>query len=225
MGATNIDAYLDNLDVGRRIAIDFGTELQLEIDGVAGRVRSELVGMEHGKYLVVKTPTVAHLGGIGGKLYAGNRVVVRYVYGGSVYGFETSVIDAITTPVRVVFLTCPKVVNERNIRSDRRIETLLPASIVVGDQSAEGTVTDISTSGCHFKTRTHKGEAPLAVGSKGDKEVELSVQLPGVSGDLNLHGKVKNVRKDDATVEIGVAFADLDEDTRARIAAYIELTD
>jgi hypothetical protein len=180
MGA-NVDAFLDDLDVGRRIAIDFGTELQLEIDGVAGRVRSELVGMEHGKYLIVKTPTVAHLGGIGGKLYAGNRVVVRYVFGGSVYGFETSVIDAIATPVRVVFLTCPKVVNERNIRSNRRIETLLPARIALGDQSAEGTVTDISTSGCHFGTKMHKGAAPFVVKNAVDKDVELSVQLPPAS--------------------------------------------
>lgn len=224
MGA-NVDAILDDLDVGRRIAIDFGTELQLEIDGVAGRVRSELVGMEHGKYLIVKTPTVAHLGGIGGKLYAGNRVVVRYVYGGSVYGFETSVIDAIATPVRVVFLTCPKVVNERNIRSNRRIETLLPARIALGDQTAEGTVTDISTSGCHFRIKAHKGAAPFAVKNMIDKDVELSVQLPGVSGELSLLGKLKNERKEEGTVELGIAFGDLDEQTQSRIASYIELTD
>jgi Flagellar protein YcgR/PilZ domain len=224
MGA-NVDAYLDDLDVGRRIAIDFGTELQLEIDGVAGRLRSELVGMDHGKYLIVKTPTVAHLGGIGGKLYSGNRVVVRYVYAGSVYGFETSVIDAITTPVRVVFLTCPKVVNERNIRSSRRIETLLPARITVGDKTAEGTVTDISTSGCHFRIKVQKGAAPFAAKKEIDKDMELSVQLPGVPGELSIQGTLKNERKEEGTVELGIAFADLDEETQSRIAAYIELTD
>ena len=224
MGA-NVDAYLDDLDVGGRIAIDFGTELQLEIDGVAGRVRSELVGMDHGKYLVVKTPTVAQLGGIGGKLYAGNRVVVRYVYGGSVYGFETSVIDAIAQPVRVVFLTCPKVVNERNIRSNRRIETLLPARIDVDAQSLEGTVTDISTSGCHFRIKAQKGATPFGGKNEVDKDIELSVQLPGVSGELYLRGKLKNVRREEGTVEAGIAFVDLDEETHSRIAAYIELTD
>jgi Flagellar protein YcgR/PilZ domain len=224
MGQANVDDYLDKLDLGQRIAIGFGTELQLEINGVEGRMRSELIGMEHGKYLVVKTPTVAHLGGIGGKLYSGNRVVVRYVYGGSVYGFETSVIDAITTPVRLLFLTCPKVVNERNIRSNRRIETLLPARILTGDQDTEGTVTDISTSGCHFKTKTNRGEQS-AVRDEVDQELELSVQLPGLPGDLRLRGKLKNVRKEGGHVELGVAFVDLDDDTQAKIAAYIELTD
>ncbi len=221
MTEENVENYLDKLDIGKRIAIEVGTELQLEIDGVAPRVRSELIGMEPGSYFIVKTPTLSQLGGIGMKLYAGNRVVVRYVYRGSAYGFETTILDSIATPVRLLFLTCPKVVVERNIRSDRRIDTALPAKIGTGDQAREGTVTDISAKGCHFRARVPKGTSATAFADELNKEVILAIQLPGVQGELNIKGKTKNIRKDGDYADAGIEFLDPDEKIKTSIEAYI----
>lgn len=225
MSDKNTEGHMDDLDIGKRIAIEFGTELQLEIEGVVPRARTELVGMEPGKYFIVKTPSLSQLGGVSGKLFPGNRVLVRYVYRGSAYGFETTVMDAISTPVRLLFLTCPRVVVERNIRTNRRIDTVLPAKVTSGNQVVEGTVTDISVTGCHFRAKAAKGGTQASLLDDLNKEVSVSVQVPGVQGELTIAGKLKNVRKDHACAEAGIEFGELDATLKSKIEAYVESSD
>jgi hypothetical protein len=223
MSEASVDDYLNELDVGRRLVVDFGTELQLEIGGVDPRLRSEFVGMERGRFIVVKTPTLSELGGISVKLFGGNRVVVRYVYSGSVFGFETSIMEAVSSPFRLLFLAYPKVVNERNLRSNRRVNTTLPARLGSGENAAEGTITDISITGCQFETRTDK--LPESVDAKVDAEVEVTLQLPGVAEEFNIKGQIRNVRKEARHIEIGIAFGELEESVQLAMDGYLKLSD
>ena len=222
MGDGNAGDYLDELAVGARLAVEIGTEMQLEIDGVSSRIRSQLIGMEPNEYMIVKTPTLSQFGGISVKLYSGNRVVVRYVFGGSVYGFETSIIESISSPYRLLFLKTPKVVSERNIRANRRMNTTLPGRVIAGDSVIEGTITDISIEGCRFEARRNKdAAAPL---EELGTAIDIALQLPGVSGELSLKGIIRNVRKDGDSLELGLAFSGLDENAQLSIDSYVKLS-
>lgn len=223
MSKASVDDYLSTFDAGPRIEGEFGTEMQLEIDGVASRLRTQLIGIDTDRILIVKTPTMSQIGGINVKLFGGNRVIVRYVYRGSVYGFETAIVEAITSPMRLLFLAYPKVVTERNIRSNPRVNTVLPARMKVGDENIEGTVTDISISGCQFEIRRDK--LPEAARLEIETEVDLSLQLPGASEDFRIRGKIKSLRKDERKFEAGMSFGDLDENVQLAIDSYVKLSD
>lgn len=223
MSKSNVDDILEDGDEDRHFDVDFGTELQLEIGGVDPRLRSIFVGMERGRFIVVRTPTMSELGGIEVKLFGGNRVVVRFVYSGTVFGFETSIIEAVSSPFRLLYLAYPKVVNERNIRSNRRVNTTLPAKLGSGENTCDGTVTDISITGCQFETRT--GRIPDSLGARVGSDIDITLQLPGVAGEFQITGQIKNIRKEGKNTELGVAFGDLEENVQLAIDEYVKLSD
>jgi c-di-GMP-binding flagellar brake protein YcgR len=223
MSKASVNDLLETFEGGPRIEGEFGTEMQLEIDGVASRLRTQLVGVDSERILIVKTPTMSQIGGINVKLFAGNRVVVRYVFQGAVYGFETAIVEAITSPMRLLFLAYPKVVTTRNIRSNPRVNTSLPAKLRAGEAGADGTVTDISISGCQLEIR--KDSLPPSVRLDVDSEVELTLQLPGVAGDLQIRGKLRSLRTVERKHEAGISFNELEEQVQLAIDSYVKLAD
>ena len=223
MSKASVDDYLETFDGGPRVEGDFGTEMQLEIDGVASRLRTQLIGVDGDRCLIVKTPTMSQIGGINVKLFAGNRVVVRYIFRGSVYGFETAIIEAITSPLRLLFLAYPKVVTVRNIRSNPRVSTTLPASLKAGEATIECTVTDISVSGCQLEFRRDK--LPEGVGLDVESEVDLTLKLPGIADDFKLRGRLKSQRKDERKLEAGISFGELEDSVQLAIDSYVKLSD
>ena len=76
---------VDHLDIGKRILLEPGTQLQIEIEGVTSRFKSTLVGMEPDEYLIVKTPKAALSGSIKNRLFRGNQIVIRYLHKGTVF--------------------------------------------------------------------------------------------------------------------------------------------
>jgi len=223
MSKASVNDLLETFERGPRIEGEFGTEMQLEIDGVASRLRTQLVGIDADRILIVKTPTMSQIGGINVKLFAGNRVVVRYVFQGAVFGFETAIVEAITSPLRLLFLAYPKVVTARNIRSNPRVNTSLPAKLKAGETGADGTVTDISISGCQIEIR--REGLPPSVKLDIDADVEITLQLPGVAGDLRINGKLRSLRTGERKLEAGISFSALEEQVQLAIDAYVKLAD
>lgn len=223
MSKASVSDLLDSIETRPHVEGEFGTEIQLEIDGVASRLQTQLIGIDTDRILIVKTPTMSQIGGINVKLFAGNRVIVRYVFEGVVYGFETAIVEAISSPLRLLFLAYPKLVTARTIRSNPRVNTSLPARLKAGETGADGTVTDISISGCQLEIRRqHLPEtAKLAV----DAEVELTLQLPGVSGDFQIRGKLRSLRTGERKLEAGISFGELEEQVQLAIDAYVKLAD
>jgi hypothetical protein len=222
MSEDTVDSHLDSLQVGADITAGIGTEFRLQIEGVEARLTSKLVGIRSGEYLIITTPSLSQLGGVGFKLFPGNRVVVRYVDRGTVFGFETSIIEAISSPFQLIFLRAPTVVVDREIRSNRRIHTSLPARIE-SDPEITGVVTDISISGCHFEVRSHDA-LPDGLGKVG-AEIILHLKLPGVAGEISAKGTLRNVQKQGAGMALGVAFAEMEENYQLAIDEYVKLSD
>lgn len=223
MSKASVRDFLDSLETRPHVEGEFGTEIQLEIDGVASRLQTQLIGIDTDRILIVKTPTMSQIGGINVKLFAGNRVIVRYVFEGVVYGFETAIVEAISSPLRLLFLAYPKLVTARSIRSNPRVNTSLPAKLKAGETGADGTVTDISISGCQLEIR--RDHLPSTAKLDVDADVELMLQLPGVGGDFQIRGKLRSLRTGERKLEAGISFGALEEQVQLAIDAYVKLAD
>jgi hypothetical protein len=53
----------------------------------------------------------------------------------------------------------------------------------------------------------------------------LTLQLPGVAGDVQIRGKLRSLRKDDRKLEAGISFGELEEQVQLAIDSYVKLSD
>ena len=216
------DKKADISKTGKRIFVELGTHLQIEIEGIAFRFKSELVGMESDEYLILKIPLIpddAPVGNIKHKLFPEMQIVVRYLHKGTVFGFRTQLIDAIFTPRRLLFLKYPQIVEHYDLRSDRRVDCILPAKIILSDLEIEGTILDINKEGCRYLTKEVKDAKSLSV--QIDEEATLRCQFVGVEGEQIISGNVKNIQQDMQGVSLGIQFQDMADGIKSIIADYI----
>ena len=66
-----------------------GTPLQIEIQDVSVKMSSTAVGYVAKKCLIITYPNTGTFGSVSNKLFKGNKVTVRYMNGGNVFGFQT----------------------------------------------------------------------------------------------------------------------------------------
>ncbi|OPZ60944.1 MAG: hypothetical protein BWY87_00157 [Deltaproteobacteria bacterium ADurb.Bin510] len=56
-------------------------------------------------------------------------MIVRYLYNGTVYGFQTKLIEYITSPTKLFFLDYPRIIEHHDLRQEKRFPChLRPAS-------------------------------------------------------------------------------------------------
>ena len=83
------------LNKSEGIYIDIGTKVYLEIEGVNFSVTSIFIGMLKDEFMIITLPK--RYKSVKNKLFPANKMVVKYLYDGSVYAFQTTVIETITT--------------------------------------------------------------------------------------------------------------------------------
>jgi len=201
---------VDYLATGRRIIIELGSQLQVEIEGVAFRFKSILVGMESDEYLIIKTPMVpsnAPFSSIKHKLFPGSQIVVRYIYKGTVFGFQSKLIEAISTPVRLLFVEYPKIVENYDLRSQERTDCFLPAKITIRNKGEHGAILDISEKGCRCLIKALEGEKLPS--PQVDERITLTCQFPGIEGEQVVSGNVKNISRDKREIILGIEFHEI----------------
>ncbi len=201
---------------GTRLAVDIGTPMVVEIPGLDAKIKCPLVGMQPGEFLILRPPKsyaykLFHVG-------KRPRAVVRYIYNGRVFGFETTLLGSILDPLGLIFLGYPKQVSEHNLRAAPRLECHLPAKATLNDIEFGGAIQDISPTGCRLSIKT----TLLQAGSPAlEMNIRIDLQLPDQPDTLALHGKIKNIEQDANRVALGVAFKDIGEAARAQISRYL----
>lgn len=211
----------NTIDVGKRLAMELGTHLHFELEGVPTRLRSVLIGMEHNEYLVVKAPKTKLINGIGNRMSAGAGIVVRYVHQGSVFAFSSQLLGVIKNPVELMFIKMPDAVEEHQIRSAERIDCYLPATIDVDKQNVSGTIIDISRTGCQCVVSNPTAASPQQAFNSGKTNVLLRFHLPEVEGEQHLTGDISNLKKDVANIHFGIKFDDLVPRVYTRLLEYL----
>lgn len=203
----------------RRIPIEIGTPLQLEIGEIRDRLKSALVGMELDQYLILRTPGALSSMTARPDLLPGIPVIVRYLYEGTVFGFESGLIKAIATPRRLLFVEYPRKTEIHDLRAHKRVDCLLPASSAGRGGETAGTVLDLSGRGCRYVAKATQ-DRPLPPFQIGDK-LDLRLQFPGIAEDQGVSGVIRNMNKDISQTSLGIQFKDMRSPVRKLIADFI----
>ena len=209
---------------GKRINIELGTALQIKLAGVSGKYPSTLIGMEEDKYLIIKAPVVTPYGNIAQKYFKGNKIIVRYLYRGKVFGFQTDLIEDLFVPLKLIFLRYPNVIAEHNIRSNERLNCYIPVMIRISEKEnyTDGILIDLSEGGCCC-TYSKSGKSKISTSLQIDEQVTLKIYFPQVEREQKIMGMIKNIREDKQNTILGLAFQDLAPEIREIIAQYINM--
>lgn len=202
----DLDSILNSSNEGSRLQAELGTPLLLQLDGVENHLKSSLVGMEPGAFIVARTPKAT---GIESKLFEGNQGVVRYLWGGTVFTFQSSVLGYINQPFPLIFLSYPRVVSRVELRKETRFDCYIPSQALASNGAANGVVLDISRSGCRFQCRLgpKNNGKHLVMGQKVDLSINLGHdQEPVVLGSL-----IRNVKQESQSLTLGLSFDGLDD--------------
>lgn len=187
-----------NVDVCH--GIEFGTLLNIQIDGL-GSSKSSIVGIERGRYLIIKTPAIA---GVSTKLFKKNHIVVRYLCDGVLFGFHCTLIALLKDPFQLSFLSYPEIGDTINLRKYDRISCLLPGELQIGEWKHKCVTSDVSAGGCRVALDLSMEDNMNRIGVGGS--VQLLIQAPDANDSVNMTAVARSISLDEKNVIIGLQF-------------------
>jgi len=218
------------IDAGKSFVLPVGSSLQVALDGVTVPLNSLSIGFLSDRFIEISHPHKESLGSIANKLFKGNQLTVRYLDGGNIFAFRSTIIGAISDPFKLVFIEYPGKLVRHGLRKDRRVECHLPAELLNGskldenaasDTAYSGIISDLSISGCSFDMKVIPGiyVRPYV---RMNGVIALRTQLPGVENKLELFGTIKRLTRDSQRINCGILFQDVDVMAVNRITEYIQ---
>jgi len=202
--------------------LNIGVILRLQIKGAKRRLSSELIGIEDGKYLIVKMPPLYTMENVPTFLIKGNEIAVKYVYKGAIFGFQSQIIDLIHKPFKLVFIKYPEEIESYDFRGNKRVECFLPAYIKIAEHIIEGRITDISRAGCLFTIETpeHEGSINLL---ELNNEICIGFHLPGIEEELSVDAKQRSIKRDTDGTSIGIEFTKMDSSVQTKLFSFLSI--
>ena len=191
--------------------------VQRKGDNSTIRCQSVIIGSKVGKYVIIENPIVN-----GSPLLCINDVgIVRYLDKGTVYGFESNVISVLTMPGCLAFLKFPPSVEEKSLRKNIRVRTILgakislysPREIASGQTKVrDGVIVNISETGCllSYSEEFHQGA-----------ELKLDIDFPQIGRITIPKCIVRRIEKNKANYLYGMEFANLELSKRDAIADFV----
>jgi c-di-GMP-binding flagellar brake protein YcgR len=194
------------LDKSEGVYIDIGNKIYLEIDGVNFSVSCIFIGMLHDEFMLITFPK--RYKSVKNKLFPGDKMVVKYLYDGSVYAFQTSVIETIANPIKAIAIEYPKVVQQRELRVVKRNHVVIPGRIEAKNVEFNAVVFDISKKGCRFKYNDKQSNMTSL--REGDI-LRIYMHFPGIADEIGAMARVRNVKREKGQLSIGVEFQDINK--------------
>ncbi len=196
-----------------------GTTLEIQIEKTAPRLTSELFAVEKDKFLIVKMSPYQSLQNATRLVRKGTKLVVRYMYEGTVFGFNSTILHVMVSPAKLIFIKYPEEIESCELRAHKRITCYLPANVRIADKAIEGTIIDISREGCQFTAKNPKVKSSLIL--QVGNEISVSFQFPGVEKKLIAAGEQKNIKKDRDSVDIGVKFSKINNEVQEKLYDFL----
>ncbi len=197
--------------------VEFGGRLLVTINGMERNLWSTLIGIEPDACLIIRTPMID---GIEDKLHQGNHVSVTYFFAGTVYGFQSTVLNHISFPTSLMFISYPHEIKRIELREQQRVDCCIPGHLKIDVQDYRGMILDLSTNGCRF-SMIHADQPHFPFLDIGD-EFTLSFIIPGAETVQSLKGRVKNIIRDTKKMNMGVQFVNVDLGILTELESYIK---
>ena len=204
------------LDKSEGIYIDIGTQVYLNIEGVTYSVTSIFVGLLKDEFMIITLPR--RYKSVKNKLFASNKMVVKYLHDGSAYAFQSSIIEMITTPIKALAIEYPKVVQKRELRSIKRANVVIPGRIEAKKVEFPIVIFDLSKNGCRFQYQEQK--TTMTTFREGDL-MRIFCKFPGVASEVGALAVVRNIKREKNILSIGAAFQDLNSDFLTPLMRYL----
>lgn len=203
------------------ISLPCGASLSIEIGGITTKFSSKLIGYAVHEYLIIKTPIFGNVGLLTAKLFTGNKIIVRFVADGTVYGFEAEILGMMSAPVKLLVSSYPKVVHQYELRGEKRYECIIPGTLHKEDDKYPAAMTDVSQQGCGITVKARDSHA-MPIFKIGD-QVAFHFVVPGSEEKLFLSGELKNLNQDKTRTILGVTFLDITDGLKNTLNNYIML--
>ncbi|MCP4266955.1 MAG: flagellar brake protein [Candidatus Brocadiaceae bacterium] len=200
--------------------MNIGTIFRLQIEGTRRRLSSELIGVDDDNYLIVKMPPLHTMENVSNLLVKGNEITVKYMYKGTMFGFQSPIIDLIHKPFKLVFIKYPDKIDSYDVRGNKRVECFLPATVKIAKQILEGSITDISRVGCLFTIDTHEHEDLINLLELNNK-IRIGFYLPGVAEELSAGADNKSIKIDSDGSCIGIEFVEIDSSVKEKLINFL----
>lgn len=202
----------------------FGTEVLIELAALKLRIKSAVIGMDKGRYLIVRISDQDLIGSFRSELVKESPMTLKFLHNNIIYGFSTEIIAVVSAPAKLFFVAYPEKIDTAVQQQKTRFECVLPATSMLGNDIIDMVIVDLSREGClcRIKVAGPKGEY-LYRFLQVDKKVDIIVQFPGSDTKYDLTGRVRNISKDPDRIMLGVMFEGIPDGTKTRIDGYISL--
>ena len=199
--------------------LPLGTRMLLNIAGTKENLSSEVVGLQHFEYLILKMPLVP---GIRARLLNGEMVTLRYISGGTIFGFKSQVLNHIVKPGFLLFVEYPDAMEQVDLRQHRRVNCLLPAALHGRHGVYKCILLDLSEGGCKVSLELQRDD-PFRETAVDDMLV-LQCGFFGGEGQIQtaLSCLVKSISMDGGRIQLGLKFNDLSTETQLELSTYLD---
>ena len=206
---------LTNEDLRKIRLMRPGMPVDLQVTSVSStkRVRTEFIGMDGTRNMIMRFPDERKWGDLRDAIYKDNAVVVRYILEdetGQIIAFKVNVILVLTKPSHLIFTTFPLAIQSHDLRAEQRAQIRIGATIFDATEDSEVChclVKDISPHGCRISVeRVAKGARPTV-------KQQIKMYFPQAKGkELLLRGTVMNNKSDEYMYFYGIKFESSEED-------------
>jgi c-di-GMP-binding flagellar brake protein YcgR len=215
---------IENMLRKKTFSISNGTPLSIEIEGVVYKLKSVVIGNVINEYLIIGMPNVSNLNLLKTKLLKGNAVVVRYLEGGTVFGFESKILGSVIEPKKLIFISYPELVTTHDLRDKKRYDCYILGELSLSDGTKySAMIMDLSEKGFRVAIKA-ADNLNLPALNIGDQLV-FHFRLSASNEILNISGEVKNVQHDRYRVIIGVMSTDGGDEFKKVTDSYITFLD
>lgn len=215
---------LTNEDLRKLRSMRPGMPLDLQVVSPTAtkRVRTEFIGMEGTRCLIIKFPDEGKWGNLRDAIYPDNSMVVRYILEdetGEIVAFKVKITLVLSKPGNYVFTTFPLSLQSHELRAETRSQTQVPVTLLEASTNTplcKGTLMDLSNSGC--RVGVNKKAQKVAIATK--QKLKILIKLNDGSSK-SLVGTVMNLRTDEVTNFFGVKFEESESAVEALLARLL----
>lgn len=203
------NAGLTRDDLRKLRAMRPGLSLDLQIAAASGmkRIKTEFVGMDISRYLIMKFPDEAKWGNLQDAIYFDSVLVVRYIHeedAGEVVAFKVKTNVILDKPAKYIFTTFPSTLQCHALRCEQRAHAQVLVTVVetkTGVMLFDGLIVDLSLSGCRVSVDRKY------VKQKLELKTYISLAIKKADGKVSeLTGIVMNQKVDETHFYFGVKF-------------------
>ena len=169
-----------------------GSGFLFDFQKLSLQFQSLLVGIEHGRYLILKAPEPV----INQALEPSEigELIVKSLYRGTIYAFRSRLINMISHPSKLMFIEYPGKIKHHELRSHKRFRCSVVAQARIDIEERGAVIENISKGGCRCIIETFSTDNNLSQ-SLVKGVVPFRCRFPGSKDEINFMGEVRNSRK------------------------------